>query len=267
MASSTRQAIAAGKETLKPLLPTADLNFAAELFAIAEAIASSVQLRNILSDPSAENAAKQGALTAVFGKSASKPAVEFVTSLVALRWSTGRDLVSGIEQLAVYAVAAISAADKTIATLESELFAVRQTIDSDQELQFALSSKTAADSSKMTLIDTLVAKKVSEATALLVRNAVVIARRERVSVVLEQFGKQVSAFAQRLVATVTVAAPLTDGQLQRLGSALEKNYGQALQLNIELDPTLIGGVRVQVADQIIDGSLSSRLNEARLQLA
>jgi F-type H+-transporting ATPase subunit delta len=119
----------------------------------------------------------------------------------------------------------------------------------------------------MTLIDTLVAKKVSEATALLVRNAVVIARRERVSVVLEQFGKQVSAFAQRLVATVTVAAPLTDGQLQRLGSALEKNYGQALQLNIELDPTLIGGVRVQVADQIIDGSLSSRLNEARLQLA
>ena len=267
MASSTRQAIAAGKEALNPLLASADLNFAAELFAIAEAISSSVQLRNILSDPSAENAAKQGALTAVFGKSASKPAVEFVTSLVALRWSTGRDLVAGIEQLGVYAVAAISASDKSIAALETELFGVRQTIDSDQELQFALSSKTATDASKLALIDALIAKKVSAATALLVRNAVLIARRERVSVVLEQFGKQVSAYAQRLVATVTVAAPLSEGQLQRLGSALEKSYGQALQLNIELDPTLIGGVRVQVADQIIDGSLSSRLNEARLQLA
>jgi len=112
-----------------------------------------------------------------------------------------------------------------------------------------------------------VSKKVSPATALLVRNAIVIARRERVSVVLEQFAKQVSAFASRLVATVTVAAPLDDKQLARLGAALEKNYGQALQLNVEVDSTLIGGVRVQVADQIIDGSLSSRLNEARLQLA
>jgi len=267
MASSTRQAIAAGKEALQPLLAKADLNFAAELFAIAEAISSSVQLRNILSDPSAENVAKQGALTAVFGKTASKAAVEFVASLVALRWSTGRDLVSGIEQLAVHTVAAISAADKSIAELETQLFAVRQTIDGDQELQFALSSKTASSASKIALVDSLLSKKVSAATALLVRNAVVIARRERVSVVLDQFGKQVSAFAARLVATVTVAAPLDTKQLDRLGAALEKNYGQALQLNVEVDPSLIGGVRVQVADQIIDGSLSSRLNEARLQLA
>jgi F-type H+-transporting ATPase subunit delta len=267
MASSTRQALAAGKMALKPLLATADLNFAAELFAIAEAIASSVQLRNILSDPSAENAAKQGALNAVFGKTAGKSAVEFVTSLVALRWSTGRDLVAGIEQLAVYAVASIAAADKSISTLETELFSVRQTIDSDQELQFALSSKTATDASKLALVDALIGKKVSKATNLLVRNAVLIARRERVSVVLEQFGKQVSAVATRLVATVTVAAPLDAKQLDRLGAALAKNYGQELQLNVELDPTLIGGVRVQVADEIIDGSLSSRLNEARLQLA
>jgi F-type H+-transporting ATPase subunit delta len=267
MASSTRQAIAAAKEAIKPLLASADLNFAAELFAIAEAIASSVQLRNILSDPSAENAAKQGALNAVFGKSASKSAVEFVTSLVALRWSTGRDLVAGIEQIAVYAVASIAAADKSISTLEAELFAVRQTIDSDQELQFALSSKTASEASKLALIETLISAKVSGATNLLVRNAVLIARRERVSVVLEQFAKQVSAVATRLVATVTVAAPLQAQQLDRLGAALAKTYGQDLQLNIEIDPTLIGGLRVQVADEIIDGSLSSRLNEARLQLA
>jgi F-type H+-transporting ATPase subunit delta len=267
MASSTRQAIVAGKEALKPLLASADLNFAAELFSIAEAIASSVQLRNILSDPSAENAAKQGALNAVFGNSASKSAVEFVTRLVALRWSTGRDLVAGIEQLAVYAVASIAAAENSISTLEAELFSVRQTIDSDQELQFALSSKTATDTSKLALVETLIGKKVSNAASLLVRNAVLIARRERVSVVLEQFGKQVSAVAARLVATVTVAAPLDAKQLDRLGAALAKNYGQALQLNIEIDPTLIGGLRVQVADEIIDGSLSSRLNEARLQLA
>ncbi|MTA59165.1 MAG: F0F1 ATP synthase subunit delta, partial [Actinobacteria bacterium] len=67
MASSTRQSLAAAKTALNPLLAKADLKFAEEIFAIGAAVASSSQLRSILSDPSAEAKAKSGALTAVFG--------------------------------------------------------------------------------------------------------------------------------------------------------------------------------------------------------
>ena len=143
MASSTRQSLAAAKEALTPLLAKADLKFAEEIFAIGAAVASSSQLRSILSDPSAEAQAKSGALTAVFGKSVTASALEFANSLVGLRWSTGQDLVAAFEQLAVFTVAAIAAKGKTLSNVESELFAFQTAVDSDQELQFALGNNAA----------------------------------------------------------------------------------------------------------------------------
>jgi len=267
MASSTRQSLAQAKSALSPLLAKADLKFAEEIFAIGAAVASSTQLRSILSDPSAEAKAKEGALNAVFGKSASSAALEFATSLVSLRWSTGQDLVGAFEQLAVFAVAAIATNKKQLASVESDLFAFKQAVDSDQELQFALGDRLASDEAKLELVATLTKGKVADESALLIRHAVIGARRRRVSIVLEQFGKQVSAYAERLVATVTVAAPISSAQLEKLEGILAKSYGHSLKLNVEVDPAILGGIKVQVAGEILDGSLSSRLTAAKLQLA
>lgn len=267
MASSTRQSLAQAKAALTPLLASADLKFAEELFAIGQATAESAQLRNILSDPSAEAKVKSGALTAVFGKSVSKSTLEFASSLVALRWSSGHDIVAAFEQLAVFAVSAIAAANKNLASVESQLFAFQQAVDSDQELQFALGAKQAPESVKLALVDTLIKGKVTPEAAVLISRAVAGARRRRVALVLAQFGKQVSAYAERLVATVTVAAPISDKQLERLEAVLAKSYGQSLKLNLEIDPAILGGIKVSVAGQVIDGSLISRLNSAKMQLA
>ena len=267
MASSTRQALIAGTEALKPLLKKADLSFAEELFSIGVAVGSSVQLRNLLSDPSGEAKSKTGALKAVFGKSFSKESIAFAETLSELRWSRGGDLVAAFEQLAVYTVAAIAAGDKKLGELEDELFAVRQVIDSDQDLQQAFSSRQASTDSKVALISSLTKGKVSASCALLVRFAVEGARHRRLSLVLEHYGKQVSAYAERLVATVTVASALDAKQLERLEKALAKTYGQELNLNVEIDPAILGGVKVQVSGEIIDGSIANRLNQARMQLA
>ena len=267
MASATRQSLTAAKAAIKPLLAKADIKFAEEIFGIGAAVASSTQLRSILSDPSAEAKAKSGALTAVFGKSVSASALDYVTTLVGLRWSTGQDLVSAFEQVAVFAVAAIAAENKKLANVESELFAFKQAVDSDQDLQFALGDRNASDEAKLSLVDALTKGKVSEEAAVLIRRAVTGARRRRVALVLEQFGKQVSAYAERLVATVTVAAPMNDAQLDRLENVLAKSYGQSLKLNVEVDPSILGGIKVQVAGEILDGSLASRLTAAKLQLA
>lgn len=267
MASSTRQALQAATVALTPLLKKADLKFAEELFSIGVALSTSVQLRNILSDPSGAEKAKHGALNAVFGKKVSKEALAFAQTLSGLRWSRGGDLVTAFEQLGVYTVASIAAGNKELSTLESELFSVQQLIDSDEDLQQAFSSRQASTDSKVALIKKLTGKKVSENTDLLVRFAVEGARHRRLSLVLEGYGKQVSAVAERLVATVTVAAPLEKAQLERLEKALAKTYGQELNLNVEIDPSVIGGVKVQVSGEIIDGSVATRLNQARMQLA
>jgi len=267
MASSTRQALAQAKEAFALQLAKADLKFAEEIFGIGAAIGSSVQLRNILSDPSGEQAVKAGSLQAVFGKSVSKDALEFATALSGYRWSKGGDLVAAFTQLGVYTVAVIAAKSKALGTLEDELFAFNQTLASDRELQSAFSSRQAPTDAKVALIDELSKKKVSDSTALLLRYAVIAAKNVRLSVVLDSFIKQVSDFASRLVANVTVATELSKSQLERLEATLTKTYGQEINLNVEIDPSILGGVKVQVSGQIIDGSVATRLNQAKMQLA
>jgi F-type H+-transporting ATPase subunit delta len=267
MSSSTRQALAAAKEIIAPLLQDADLKFAEELFAIGSAVSDSKQLRNILSDPSAEIARKKAALAAVFGKSVAPKSVEFVAKLVDLRWSSGSDLVRALEQLAVHSVAAIAAKSNKLEALEAELFGFRQVVDSDQELQIALASRQATSDQKIALVNNLLGSKFGPEAGLLIRFAVVGSTKRRLAVVLEQFGKLLAAFADRLVANVTVARALSDEQKAALESVLSKTHGHALRMNIEVDPAILGGVKIQIAGEIIDGSVANRLKQARMMLA
>lgn len=267
MASSTRQSLASAKLALEPLLAKANLGFATELFSVAGAISGSAQLRSLLSDPSAEANAKSGAVSAVFGKAVSADVLGFVTSLVALRWSKGSDLVGALEQLGVHVVASIAAKNGNIDAVESEVFAFQQAIEENQELQFALASKTASVEARLKLANTLIGGAASAEGAALIREAVVSAGKRRTSLVLESYSKIIAQVAQALVAKVTVAGQLSSEQTERLRAALAKTYGSSIKLNVEHDPSLIGGVRVQIADQIIDGSVVARLNQAKLSLA
>ena len=267
MASATRQSTAKALAALKPLLAKAEIKFADELFAVGAVLASSAQLRGILSHPSAELDAKAGVVKAVFGTATSKTSLDFLNSLVSLRWSRPRDLANVLETLAVHTVASIASGAKKLDTLEAALFGFQQAIDTDSELQFALADKNASADAKTKLVDALLKGKASPEAALLIRRAITGSGTRRAATVLEAFGKQVSAFADRLVAVVTVASPISDKQLTRLEKSLATSYGQGLKLNIEIDPAILGGIRVQIAGDVIDGTLSSRLKEAKLQLA
>lgn len=267
MASATRHALAAAKAGISPYLAAADLKFATELFAISATLAESSQLRGILSDPSADLEAKNKLASAIFAKSVSKSTLEFVNVLFGYRWSSGRDLVESIELLAIHAAASVAAKAKRLDSVEAEIFAFRNAVDSNSDLQFALANKMASAESKSALVATLLKKSVTDEANLLIQNAVVGAGNRRVSRVLELFGKQVSAFAERLVATVTVAAPISKAQVEKLEKTLSDRYQHPIRVNLEVKPELIGGVRVQLAGDIIDGSLSNRLQKAKLQLA
>ena len=69
------------------------------------------------------------------------------------------------------------------------------------------------------------------------------------------------------VATVRVAAPAVRGRAPRLAAALTRQYGREVHLNVVVDPELIGGIRVEIGDDVIDGTVVNRLDEARRRLA
>jgi F-type H+-transporting ATPase subunit delta len=63
----------------------------------------------------------------------------------------------------------------------------------------------------------------------------------------------------RLTALVRVATEITDAQKTRLAAAIEKQVGQPITVNIQVDPSILGGVSVKFADELVDGSISNRL--------
>ncbi len=266
MASSTRQALAQAKAEVSAYLGS-ELSFATDLFVVADAISSSAQLRGILSDPSTESANKNGLVDRVFGGKVSASAIEFVKKVVAKRFSRGIDLVVVLEQLGVHAAAATAAKTSVLEQVQSELFAFQQVVASNRDLQFALSNKSAPNAVKLALVEALVGNKVTPVTKAVINQAIGAARGRRIATVLDQFGKQIAAYGESLVATVTVSTALDQNQIERLRSSLAKTYGQQIRLNVEVDSSIIGGMVVQIAGEIIDGSVSSRLQNLKLQMA
>ena len=92
-------------------------------------------------------------------------------------------------------------------------------------------------------------------------------RERRIRQLLRRAMRLVADERGRTVATVVAAVPLSDAQLDRLAAALSQRYGAAVSLNTVVDPAVVGGLRVQIGDDVIDASVSSRLADLRQRLA
>src|SRR5690554_1649219 len=263
MGSTTRDALAASRAALAAISGTVDLATAEQLLAAGRIIGESAQLQSILTDPATEPARKADALKAVFGSSLSAPVYEILGTVVSKRWSVEADLLAGIEKLGLRA-AADSAAGVDI---EGELFAFGKTVASSPELELAIGSKLGDSDSKVALIERLMAGRVSPQTLVILRHLVRQPRGRRINALVRDAAAIIADQTGYAIATVTTASPIAADQLAGLQSGLSANYGRQLKVNQVVDPDLVGGVRVQIGDDVIDGSIASRLQELRLQLA
>lgn len=261
MSSSTRQSTQALQEKLNSL-SSVNLELAGEFFAIANALQQSAQLRSLLSDPSAESAAKDKVIDSVIAQG-SAGAKEMAKYAAKLRWSASRDMAAAFELIGVRAVASQS---KALDSLQAELFEIQQLVAKDSELELTLSTTRFSSLGKQELVSKLLSGKVSESALALARQGVFSRTYKRFTEVIEQYGLWIAEFAGESVAHVRVARSLSDEQLNRLSSALAKAFGRDLQLNVEVDPEILGGVHVTVNGEVIDGTVLTKMVNARLQL-
>lgn len=261
MGSATTQARTATGSALAAAKIT-DLAVARELFLAARTIGESSQLSGALSAWGAAPEGRVSLASQVFATF--QPAtVTLVTAAVAQRWSSEDDLVTGIEELAIRA-AAIA---QPTADVEGELFEVARTVAAHADLELALGSRLGDASAKGALIETLLAGRTSEATTLIVSSLVQQPRERRVRSLLTRALRLVADQRGRSVATVFAAAPLDDAQLTRLQTVLTQRYGGEVALNVVVDASVVGGVRIEIGDDVIDATVSSRLNDLRQRLA
>lgn len=264
MASTTRQSLAKAVEAMAKEKKVS-LKTAQDLFDAAVALDNSIQLRGALSDPSADDARREKLANEVF-KGLSAEAMKVILVLVGLRWSKPRDLAKSCESLAVTAVA-MQLDSKKLQEVGEELYSVQSLIESNGELELAMSTTRASVNAKQKLVRKLIGEQLSDSAELLVMQAVHFAHKTSISQLLTNYGEVLADQANRKIATVSVAKPLSDKQLKELQKQLSKAFDTELNINQEVDETIIGGMRVQVAGEVIDATVSGKLTKARLQLS
>jgi F-type H+-transporting ATPase subunit delta len=262
MGSATRNALAAATAQLDAVSGV-KLATGEQLLAAGRAIASSSQLRAVLSDRSIPGAEKSKLIGGIF-TSLDATAAKLLGGVIESRWSNSDELVDGIETLAIRALAA-AAGEK--AGIEGELFAVGRAVASDPDLELALGSKLGDPAAKAAVITKLIGTKASPATVAILSHLVQSPRGRRIGELVSSAAETVASAAGRVLATVTAASPLSPAQQTRLTTALSAQYGRPVQVDVIVDPSVLGGLRVQVGDEVVDGTVSSRLSDLRLQLA
>lgn len=235
-----------------------------DLFAVAQTLRGEGTLRRFATDQSIASEARQGVVRDVFSGKVGAEALDVLGVAASRRWTRSRDLADALEQAGV--VSAVRSAGEEVDRLVDELFAVRRTVTEHSDLRNALSDPVRSSADKSALVAGLLSGKALEATVQLVRQAISGSHRTIV-VALEEYESVAADVRGQGVATVHVAAPLSDADQQRLASALSSQYGRPVHLNVVVDPAVLGGIRVEIGDDVIDGTVASRLDDARRKIA
>lgn len=243
--------------------------FGAQLFAVVDALDGSGSLRRALTDPSRAGEDKAALVRALLVGKADDAVVDLVGGMVRDRWSADGDLADALERLAVVATLAGAGTDPAsgVAAIEDELFRVDRLLVGQRELRRALADTRVPAERRAELVDELFGERVGPTTRTLLRRMTLAPRGRGVAATLSMLGAIAAERRHRLVAAVSAGAMLSREQLDRLGALLEGAYGRPVQLNVSIDPDLLGGVKVQVGSQVVDGTITARLEEARRRVA
>jgi F-type H+-transporting ATPase subunit delta len=238
-----------------------------DLLAVAGVLGQEKSLRQALADAGQPAQVRTGIATSLFGGKIAEVSQAVLGEAVAARWSSDEDLVDAVERLAAQAAFALAETDGSLDRVEDELFAVGRAIDSSPELQLALTNPAASAESKAALVRDLVGSSASSTTTDLLAYAAGHLRGRRPDTAVAELARLASDQRRQVLAEVRSAVELTGEQRTRLATALSTLQGRQVRLNVIVDPEVVGGIVVRVGDDVIDGSVASRLEQARRTLS
>ncbi|MFV0452870.1 MAG: F0F1 ATP synthase subunit delta [Propioniciclava sp.] len=237
----------------------------ADLFGIADVLAAQPTLRRTLSDPGMPEAVRVELIDELFGASIHPDAAAVLREAARLRWASAGGFLAAVERQAVRAVLRSADAAGTLDEVEDQLFKVERLVAGAPELLAALTDRRVPVEGRAGLLaDVLGSAVLPAVTALAVR--AVAARERPFGATVEGYLALAAGLKEQAVATVVVAAPLQPAQLARLTAILAKQAGRDVHVRTVIDPTVLGGVRVTIGDEVIEGTVAARLTDAHRKL-
>jgi F-type H+-transporting ATPase subunit delta len=271
MRGASRASLSGAKEGLAAALAAGTAAQASdvgeELFAVAGLLDREPGLRRALTNPARDGAARAGLAEGLLADKVSATALAQVAGLASGRWSQPGDIADAAEQLAVLAVAQSADMRGELDELEDQLFRFSRIVAATPQLRAALANRFTPAEGRANLVAELLTGKVTDAALRLITQAAAQPRGRSLDLGLATFANLAAELRQRLVAEVHVAVPLTQAQRSRLAAALVAAYGRDVHLNVVLDPQVVGGMSVRIGDDLVNGTVASRLAELRRDLA
>ena len=219
-----------------------------------------------LADPSSGSAAKVQLVERLLSGKVSDSALDTLKTAASQRWSSTSDLPRAIQHIARLALLVRAESDGQIEDVEDQLFRFSRILDTEPRLITLLSDYSAPLDGRISLLNNVLARRASKNTADLLRQTVELLHGERADESVRELANLAVSRRGEVVAHVSAASELTDAQSERLTQLLTRIYGHPISLQLHIDPALLGGLAIAVGDEVIDGSLASKLASAETHL-
>ncbi|MFN2518521.1 MAG: F0F1 ATP synthase subunit delta [Jatrophihabitantaceae bacterium] len=240
---------------------------AQELYEVVDLLITQPRLRRTLADPTTPAERRADLAGGLFHDRIGASAVQLVSVAVSQRWSSPWDLLDALETTADDVLFAAAEQDGKLDEVEDELFRFERVLNAESRLTTALDEASADAERRVALVRDVVGDKVHLITRTLLEHAVASQRKHSVTLALDDLLELAAARRNRSMARVVSAVELTGQQVTRLAAALSDLYGRPIDIRAAIDPRVRGGLVVRVGDEVIDGSIATRLSGARAALA
>ena len=231
-----------------------------ELFTITKVLDDSIQLERALTDPSRPVADKVAVLKELLGDNAHPMTMEIMTDLVSRRWSRARDIANAVEDFGVDAM--MYYADATDATLQVsiELSELHSALLNLPVVRAKLYDYQATSEARVKLFrEVFSGKTLNKVTMRLAEHATCNLRRRRYLETIQWLINKFSRHMGESMVTVTTATPLKKEQIKRQVEVYSAKVGRQVHINSVVDPTVLGGMRIQVGDEVTDNTVVAQL--------
>ncbi len=236
----------------------------AEFFSLIDTLLTQYSVRHTLTDPNIPSLDRANLARSLFSGRVSDSIVEAMAGAVELGWKSGLELARELELQLDTVLLASAAERRELDQVRHDLFVLYEVVDNSQELRNSLDDEFAPVDARERLLASILADKANWVSTVLAKRA--ICHRDPFLESLRMIVEQASELRGHCLARVWAARELSEDQQSRMRAELSRIYGTEIDLEIHIDTGLLGGVRVEINNDVIDGSMLGRLEQAKYQL-
>jgi len=273
MRSASRQALGDLSDRFRTIAKNLDNKalsaLSGELVAVARMLDSEIVVTRYLTVPAEDAAPRVRLIERLVSGKVSDATLDVLRAAVSERWSANSDLVDAIEHISRQALLEVAEREDQVDEVEEQLFRFSRILDAQPRLSILLGDYGTPVEGRIGLLRKVLdsaSGKVNPIASALLTQTVELLRGEPAEVAVKFLAEVAVARRGEIVAEVTAAAELSDAQRTRLTEVLSRIYDHLVTVQLQVDPELLGGLLIAVADEVIDGTLSSRLAAAEAQL-